>query len=153
MSEFLWRKHKSWGGLGIAEEKKVCLRHLQWVRGRHAIYPLFPTWEIRPKALSTQVGRRALPRRGSFFIITQPIWVLLVVLKVKLILDRKVKNPALLELGETEKKMFTFRDTEKSKQKMCYRTKVKGIERENDWTKLCKITLEGSTHFACELLK
>lgn len=48
-------------------------------------------------------GGRA-PPIGSRFIIIQHIWVLLGVLKVKLILDIKVKNSTLLKVGETKKK-------------------------------------------------
>jgi hypothetical protein len=74
------------------------------MRSRYSGYPVFPTWEIRMKALYTCHAMRAFPKRESL-ITTQHVCLLLGVLKVKLILVTKVKKSTLLEEGRREKEI------------------------------------------------
>lgn len=67
--------------------------------------------------------------------------MLLGVLKVKIILDIKVKNSTLLKVGETKKKIFTIKESETFKQKHVLQNKVKLYLREKKHN-TCKVTLE-----------
>lgn len=72
----------------------------------------------------------SFPCEEVFLITTQHIWVLLGVLKVKLILEMKVKNPTLVEVGGLGGKMFPIRENETLNQKIPHRTKLKEFKRE-----------------------